>query len=75
MAQRIMDMRGLLRHNLEQLGSPHNWQHITDQVRPVTGGTSSRGGGHVCNHTMVSVAPLCMLWVSTTCMPYGLAVY
>jgi hypothetical protein len=32
MAQRIMDMRGLLRQNLEQLGSPHNWQHITDQV-------------------------------------------
>lgn len=34
MAQRIMDMRGLLRNNLEQLGSPHNWQHITDQVGP-----------------------------------------
>lgn len=32
MAERIMDMRGLLRHNLAQLGSPHNWQHITDQV-------------------------------------------
>lgn len=33
MAQRIMDMRGLLRKNLEDLASPHNWQHITDQVR------------------------------------------
>lgn len=33
MAQRIMDMRSLLRQNLEQLGSKHNWQHITDQVR------------------------------------------
>lgn len=33
MANRIMDMRGLLRKNLEELGSPHNWQHITDQVR------------------------------------------
>uniref|UniRef100_A0A383V9K1 Aspartate aminotransferase n=1 Tax=Tetradesmus obliquus TaxID=3088 RepID=A0A383V9K1_TETOB len=32
MAARIKDMRGLLRHNLQQLGSPHNWQHITDQI-------------------------------------------
>lgn len=32
MAGRIMDMRGLLRQHLEQLGSPHSWQHITDQV-------------------------------------------
>jgi len=32
MAQRIMDMRSLLRQHLEELGSQHNWQHITDQV-------------------------------------------
>ncbi|WIA37238.1 hypothetical protein OEZ86_014186 [Tetradesmus obliquus] len=32
MAARIKDMRGLLRQNLQQLGSPHNWQHITDQI-------------------------------------------
>lgn len=32
MAQRIQDMRSLLRQNLEQLGSPHSWQHITDQI-------------------------------------------
>lgn len=44
MAQRIMDMRGLLRQNLEQLGSPHNWQHITDQVRLM--GFGLLGWGH-----------------------------
>lgn len=32
MAARIKDMRRLLRENLENLGSPHNWQHITDQI-------------------------------------------
>lgn len=32
MAKRIQDMRSLLRKNLEDLGSPHNWQHVTDQV-------------------------------------------
>lgn len=32
MAQRIMDMRSLLRQHLEELGSQHNWQHITDQI-------------------------------------------
>jgi aspartate aminotransferase len=32
MADRIISMRSLLRQNLEQLGSPHNWQHITDQI-------------------------------------------
>jgi aspartate aminotransferase len=32
MAARIKDMRGLLRQHLEGLGSPHSWQHITDQI-------------------------------------------
>jgi aspartate aminotransferase, mitochondrial len=33
MATRILDVRALLRSNLEQLGSQHSWAHITDQVR------------------------------------------
>ncbi|KAL4440725.1 hypothetical protein ABPG77_000434 [Micractinium sp. CCAP 211/92] len=32
MADRIISMRSLLRQNLESLGSPHSWQHITDQI-------------------------------------------
>lgn len=32
MADRIILMRKLLRAELEKLGSPHNWQHITDQI-------------------------------------------
>jgi len=35
MADRIIKMRALLRENLEQLGSRHNWDHITRQVGPV----------------------------------------
>lgn len=51
MAQRIMDMRGLLRQHLEELGSQHNWQHITDQVRACSAGSrlwrSCRGSRQV----------------------------
>lgn len=32
MADRIIEMRALLRKNLEQLGSKHDWSHITSQV-------------------------------------------
>lgn len=32
MATRIISMRGLLRGNLEKLGSKHSWNHITDQI-------------------------------------------
>ncbi|EEC43248.1 aspartate aminotransferase [Phaeodactylum tricornutum CCAP 1055/1] len=32
MADRIHTMRGLLRSNLEQAGSTHNWEHITRQI-------------------------------------------
>ncbi len=32
MADRIILMRKLLRAELEKLGSPHNWQHVTDQI-------------------------------------------
>eukprot|EP01025_Chloroclados_australasicus_P056056 TRINITY_DN6886_c0_g1_i4.p1 TRINITY_DN6886_c0_g1~~TRINITY_DN6886_c0_g1_i4.p1 ORF type:complete len:422 (+),score=52.95 TRINITY_DN6886_c0_g1_i4:55-1266(+) len=32
MADRIISMRSVLRKNLEDLGSPFNWQHITDQI-------------------------------------------
>ena len=32
MANRIIDMRASLRKALEDLGSQHNWQHITDQI-------------------------------------------
>ena len=39
MAERIISMRALLRQNLEQLGSKHKWQHITDQG----GGRGGRG--------------------------------
>ena len=35
MADRIIEMRALLKKNLEDLGSKHNWDHITNQVRPV----------------------------------------
>jgi hypothetical protein len=32
MAERIISMRDLLRKNLERLGSPLPWNHITDQI-------------------------------------------
>jgi aspartate aminotransferase len=33
MADRIIEMRALLKKNLEELGSKHDWSHITSQVR------------------------------------------
>lgn len=33
MADRIIEMRALLKKNLEDLGSKHDWSHITNQVR------------------------------------------
>lgn len=33
MADRIIEMRALLKENLEKLGSKHDWSHITSQVR------------------------------------------
>ena len=44
MANRIQLMRATLRERLEELGSPLDWEHITNQVgcvlcsRPVFGG-------------------------------------
>lgn len=32
MADRIITMRALLKENLEQLGSKHDWSHITNQI-------------------------------------------
>lgn len=32
MADRIIDMRSALRSELEKLGSPHSWNHVTDQI-------------------------------------------
>ena len=32
MAERIINMRALLKQNLEELGSKHDWSHITSQV-------------------------------------------
>jgi aspartate aminotransferase, mitochondrial len=32
MADRIITMRALLKKHLEELGSKHNWDHITSQV-------------------------------------------
>ena len=32
MANRIISMRELLKQNLEDLGSKHDWSHITSQV-------------------------------------------
>lgn len=32
MADRIIEMRALLKKNLEALGSKHDWSHITNQV-------------------------------------------
>lgn len=32
MAERIIEMRALLKKNLQDLGSKHNWDHITNQV-------------------------------------------
>lgn len=32
MAERIQSMRKTLRHHLEQLGSQHDWSHITSQI-------------------------------------------
>ena len=33
MADRIISMRALLKQNMEKLGSKHDWNHITSQVR------------------------------------------
>ena len=33
MADRIITMRALLKKHLEELGSKHDWSHITSQVR------------------------------------------
>lgn len=32
MADRIIEMRALLKKNLEDLGSKHDWSHITNQI-------------------------------------------
>ena len=32
MAERIIEMRALLKKHLTELGSKHNWDHITNQV-------------------------------------------
>jgi aspartate aminotransferase, mitochondrial len=32
MADRIIEMRALLKENLEKLGSKHDWSHITSQI-------------------------------------------
>ena len=32
MADRIIEMRALLKNNLEKLGSKHDWSHITSQI-------------------------------------------
>jgi len=32
MAERIITMRALLKENLENLGSKHDWSHITNQI-------------------------------------------
>lgn len=36
MAERIIGMRTALRENLENLGSPLSWEHITNQVVKLT---------------------------------------
>jgi aspartate aminotransferase len=36
MAERIIKMRELLKKNLEELGSKHDWGHITSQVSPLS---------------------------------------
>ena len=32
MAERIITVRQSLKDNLESLGSPHKWDHITEQI-------------------------------------------
>lgn len=39
MADRIISMRALLKKNLEDLGSKHDWSHITSQVTIFLWGT------------------------------------
>lgn len=43
MADRIITMRALLKKNLEDLGSKHDWGHITSQVTFTTGERIDRG--------------------------------
>lgn len=44
MADRIISMRALLKKNLEDLGSKHDWSHITSQVNDLpTCNATSRG--------------------------------
>ena len=57
MAGRIQSMRALLRQNLEQLGSPLPWNHVTDQIGMFCewgqyGGGSSSGGTYGSNRAV-----------------------
>lgn len=65
MATRIIDMRKLLRENIEKSGSSRSWQHITDQIGmfAYTGLTGAAMGAllpldyhswrHMCGDTLV----------------------
>lgn len=56
MADRIIEMRALLKKNLEDLGSKHDWSHITSQVCHTLLGLVYQSGAnrsidrHVCVH-------------------------
>jgi aspartate aminotransferase, mitochondrial len=56
MADRIIEMRALLKKNLEELGSKQNWDHITNQVHlfclphSKLGCTDCEIDRHVCLH-------------------------
>ena len=57
MADRIIRMRALLKKNLEDLGSKHDWSHITSQVRFCTvwleiEWLTSTVDWHVCIHRL-----------------------
>ena len=51
MADRIIEMRRLLRSHLEALGSPLDWSHITDQVGGCSCSTTALLGSGGCSRT------------------------
>lgn len=74
MAERIIKMRSLLRKELEKLGSPHNWQHITDQIGMFCfSGVSTEGVLHMRNQWriyMTTNGRISMAGVTTSSIPY-----
>lgn len=68
MATRIIDMRKLLRENIEKSGSSRSWQHITDQIgmfayTGLTGRTAVEASLRVCSMCVLHLG-CCNRWLT-----------